>query len=185
MAFWGINYILCTQRKQYFVTILKDLTRIYEGRVYLKRTVRLEFPLSPLLFFFLKSNIQTFPSLYREMYRVSWNWYSQEYVLLFVFSKSIITRKRLQHDISLEEAVPLGNVIRSKLEKKLDSSLAGVTDQFQRFKRIMKENKWHFWLGQHEKILIRPTKICPRSNVLPGFCWKGKRYPLNKSLFYG
>ena len=44
-------------------------------------------------------------------------------------------------NMTFQEAVPLGNVIRSKLEKKLDSSLAGVTDQFQRFKRIMKENK--------------------------------------------
>ena len=36
MAFWGINCIMDTQRKQYFVTILKDLTRIFEGRGYLK-----------------------------------------------------------------------------------------------------------------------------------------------------
>ena len=43
--------------------------------------------------------------------------------------------------MTFQEAVPLGNMIRSKLEKKLDSSEAGVTDQFQRFKRIMKENK--------------------------------------------
>ena len=100
MAFWGINCIMDTQRKQYFVTILKDLTRIFEGRGYLKWTVRLEFPLPPLLFFFLKSNIQTFASFSREMCRVSWNWYSQGYVLLFVFSKSIITSERLQHDIS-------------------------------------------------------------------------------------
>lgn len=62
-AFWGINCILHTQREQHFVMILKDLTGIYECRVYLKWTVRLEFPLSPLPLFFLERNRQTFGSL--------------------------------------------------------------------------------------------------------------------------
>ena len=84
--------------------------------------MRLEFPLSPLLFFFLKSNIQTVASFSKEMKSVV---YPETDIL-----KGMSSFLRLQKvsylrvnvcNITFQEAVPWGNMIGSELKKKLFS----------------------------------------------------------------
>ena len=122
MAFWGINCILHTQREQHFVMILKDLTGIYECRVYLKWTVCLEFPLFPLLFFsLLERNRQTFGSLSREIGIVVYHETDipTKCLPLCVFK----TFFYMWTCVTFQEAVPWGNMTcsSSELEKILYS----------------------------------------------------------------
>ena len=84
--------------------------------------MRLEFPLSPLLLFFLERNRQTFGSFSREIKIVV---YHETDILKemssFLSFKTVSLHLNVRN-MKFQEAVPWGNMICSELEKKLNSS---------------------------------------------------------------